>query len=540
MINDENLELDKEEKETTWKDKLIFANLFPRSYSKNGELIFKSFCVYKVKDSKEYVGESSIHINEKKMQTKFALKKGFKIPLIGLYLNYYTFKITHDDVLNFPIQNKVFFKYDGFDIPIIYHAFDLKRGREKHGGITQINGSSLFLRQSVRNAMYFTVRGNNVTDIPKQRRMLYLAYLLSKLLPPSRDIILYEKETNRYEESASILYEKLVDLGYKNAYFILNKDSSHYQLVPDKYLENIVHAHTFKHYLKFFRCKKFISSESLQHVLELRVANKYVGNKFKKKKFKYVFLQHGVMYMVSLDADNRGFFQKGNAMPIDSKVVVSSKKEAQHFIDKAGFEMDDMYISGLLKFDRSILNDDADKITIMPTWRPWEYNEIRNDYKNSGYYQMISKIISAVPDNLKDKVEVLPHPLIVSYLQETDLNKYIPKIISYDLILRNTRILITDYSSVSYDSFYRGSNVIFWWQDKDACMEQYNGTLMLKEKEAFGDVCYNINELKKSIKDNYTNKQSKKYINRYRKLVTYYDNKNTDRLIEFLKRDKFI
>ena len=35
---------------------------------------------------------------------------------------------------------------------------------------------------------------------------------------------------------------------------------------------------------------------------------------------------------------------------------------------------------GLPKFDRNTLNEDADKIVVMPTWRPCEYNEARYDF----------------------------------------------------------------------------------------------------------------------------------------------------------------
>ena len=61
------------------------------------------------------------------------------------------------------------------------------------------------------------------------------------------------------------------------------------------------------------------------------------------------------------------------------------------------------------------------------------------------------------------------------------MKKYIKDNVSYDDILRDTAVLITDYSSIAYDAFYRGANVIFWWKEKDFCMEQYNGHLMLNE-----------------------------------------------------------
>ena len=105
----------------------------------------------------------------------------------------------------------------------------------------------------------------------------------------------------------------------------------------------------------------------------------------------YVFLQHGVMYMVSLDSESRGMFKRKN-LKGKYRVVVSSQAEADHFTDLGNHEPSDLYICGLPKFDRNTLNEDADKIVIMPTWRPWEINLARDDFESTGYYKMIMKI----------------------------------------------------------------------------------------------------------------------------------------------------
>ena len=110
----------------------------------------------------------------------------------------------------------------------------------------------------------------------------------------------------------------------------------------------------------------------------------------------------------------------------------------------------------------------------------------------------------------------------------------------YDEVLRDVDTLITDYSSIAYDAFYRGSNVIFCWTDKDECMENYGGKLMLNDTNVFGDVIYNYNDLSDILKQNYGSKQRKKYINRYKEIVEFSDGKNTERLIKLLKKDKFI
>ena len=51
--------------------------------------------------------------------------------------------------------------------------------------------------------------------------------------------------------------------------------------------------------------------------------------------------------------------------------------------------------------------------------------------------------------------------------------------VKYDDILKHTKLLITDYSSIAYDAFYRGCNVIFYWEELQECLEAYGPSTKL-------------------------------------------------------------
>ena len=216
------------------------------------------------------------------------------------------------------------------------------------------------------------------------------------------------------------------------------------------------------------------------------------------------------MYMVSLNSEMRtGFRNAGMRL---QRTVVSSELEAEHFIELAGMKREDLYITGLAKFDNSYRHEDADRIVIMLTWRRWETNQARDDLRDTGYYHMTERIFNAVPAELRDKVIILPHPLMADRFAavRSDMGGHIVTGQSYDRILRDTDLLITDYSSIAYDAFYRGANVIFCWDEKDECMEHYGeGTyLMLNEDNVFGDVCMSPEEITEAVKRNYRQPQS--------------------------------
>lgn len=401
-------------------------------------------------------------------------------------------------------------------------------------------------RQTQNNQMIVYTRSRNVTDKIIERLKQTVAFALSFLWCSKKAkklVLLFEKNSSKYEESASVLYEKLIDEGYTNAYFIVDKNYEFLDRIPEKYRKNIIYKYTFKHYLYFFKSKTFIGTEAIAHSFDLKTCNLLPLFKISRKNLNYVFLQHGVMYMVSLDSESREMFKR-KELTGKYRVIVSSKAESDHFTTLGRHLEEDIYISGLPKFDRNTLNDDADKIVIMPTWRPWEINTARSDFSETPYFKMLMKLYDNVPDELKEKVIILPHPLIVNELSKAspDVTEKVVTNARYDDILKTAKLLITDYSSIAYDSFYRGSNVIFYWEEKDYCMAQYGPStkLMLNEENVYGDFFYNEEDLSEAILRNYNNPQSEEYKLRYSKLVDYHDGKNTERLIDFLKKDGII
>ena len=126
------------------------------------------------------------------------------------------------------------------------------------------------------------------------------------------------------------------------------------------------------------------------------------------------------MYMVALSATRRGFFRAGSLFPVGTKIVCSSQREARHFIQLGGFPAKDLYVSGLPKFDRATRQPDADWILVMPTWRPWEHNAVRINPEAAPYTLMLREILDAVPESLRSRVRILPHPLIRPFLLESD------------------------------------------------------------------------------------------------------------------------
>lgn len=518
-----------------------------RTQETEQQIVATGTCVVKLIGKREYIDTDQIRLDitvkENAAKLTFGSRYGKKLPG-GYSLNTFRIEIDKVEATDFDIQNKLVPVYkDEYRGRFLYSVFDLKKGHNRNREIFVNDGVAMYFRQTPFNTMGFTVRDSNIYDSPEGQKRLKQARKNAKQLKDKDIILMYEKDCSRYEESASVLYEKLIDLGYDNVYFIVDTSIPAVAALDEKYKKNLIEKDSDKHLEYFFACEKFISSETIDHALQLRIASKDVHDKINGKGLSYVFLQHGVMYMVSLSSKLRSGFRKKEGYKLQ-RTVVSSEAEANHFIELAGMSREDLYVTGLAKFDTSYRNDNAEKIIIMPTWRRWETNQAKHDIKHTGYYKMIERMYNSVPDALKDKVVILPHPLMIErFKDEKDgVGGHLLIADSYDKVLRDCDMLITDYSSIAYDAYYRGANVAFWWDEKDECMQYYGeeAYLMLNEGNTFGPVCMNESDLTDAINELYGKPQRSDDLEKYRKIVEFHDGRNSERIIEHLRKDGVI
>ena len=174
----------------------------------------------------------------------------------------------------------------------------------------------------------------------------------------------------------------------------------------------------------------------------------------------------------------------------------------------------------------------------MLTWKPYEehlYNfEESETYKNTiEICNMLQKYIG------KEKIILIAHPKAQELIKNTDLKDSLwDKPISE--ALNKTKLLITDYSSVCYNSFYQGAGVVFYQPDLEK-YELENGKLIPADDEYIGKRAFNLQELEnvisEAIKDKKINLdviRTKEFEDRYKTINEFSDGKNIDRIYEEL------
>lgn len=186
----------------------------------------------------------------------------------------------------------------------------------------------------------------------------------------------------------------------------------------------------------------------------------------------------------------------------------------------------------------------------MPTWRQDLYNTSDEDFLKSDFYLNWSKLINSkeIIKQCQENGTSIKFYLHHSFKRYSHLfaGNDVVSIIrfgeeSVQNLLKESKVLITDFSSVFFDFAYMRKPMIFYQFDEDSfCSRHYQKGYFDYRRDGFGDVCLHLNEVIQSliniIRSNY--KVEKKYIDRINNTFVYHDKNNCNRIFEAILRAK--
>ena len=454
------------------------------------------------------------------------------------------------------INNSIMFSLNIANKNIVYKIGNRNRYIKKlprlyYAPITgvYIKDYALHIRRNSRGNLVFVKRKKQAIEYTLKFKILeskllsmilyYIGKLFSKLRRKQVNLY-YEKYSSKKEEGTYDLFLMSKKSNKSRNYFVIEKSSPDYLEIKDE--PNVILKHSLKAYFLIYSCNNFISTEAPLHLNVLQSNNKYFRLACLSKKF--IFLQHGVTYLKYHGA-NSTYGKNKEGEP--TYIVVDSLKEKEVVKNMLNLTDDAIINVGLPIFSKIKYNHINDKskdiVTIMLTWKPYE--EYLSNYEDSIYHHNVVKIMEVVTKYVNKKnILIVPHPKIKYRLLKTDLKDYISDEPISD-VLSKSKLLITDYSSVVYNSFYQGGAVIFYQPDLEL-YERKNGPLIPCDHEYIGYRIYDINELDKLLKRSIKDKKidllklrAKEHIKQYSKINEFTDGKNIERLYQDL-RDKNI
>ncbi len=141
----------------------------------------------------------------------------------------------------------------------------------------------------------------------------------------------------------------------------------------------------------------------------------------------------------------------------------------------------------------------------MPTWRDWG---IKDSFLDSTFYKYVSSLIinSSLTELLEKENVILKfylHKNMKDFLSFFESKGPKIKLIEFaqesvQKMIKESNLLITDYSSVSWDFFYLDKPVIFYQFDYEDYLI-HRGSYLDLEKDIFGDRANSIQSLIDSL-----------------------------------------
>lgn len=246
--------------------------------------------------------------------------------------------------------------------------------------------------------------------------------------------------------------------------YIISSDSKDLSRINP---EDRIEFNSAKHYLAIWNADCLISTHIMgytsDHVFFSTLDKRYNIFKGKKK----IFLQHGVT------KDRLESLFSGN---INIDLFISGSDIEFHYLtENFGFPEGIIQYTGLCRFDNLIDYNPKRQILIMPTFRIYVD---RDNFEESEYFKayrdlLSSKSFSEILEAYGYNVIFYPHYEFQSKIDAFKAINISSRItianMSYDVqtLLKESEILITDFSSVFFDMMYMNKPVIFYQFDEE-------------------------------------------------------------------------
>lgn len=376
-----------------------------------------------------------------------------------------------------------------------------------------------------------------------KENLAYLTYRLFKKHFDKKKIwIGYEKESSVAQDNGYQFFNYCYNnKKKKDYYFVIKSDAPDYQDIKQQ-KDKILKFMSFKYMIYMFAAELMISSESKGHSYDIRIQKGRLSKALKKKPF--IFLQHGVIALKRVDY----VFNKRRNNEI-SLFTVSSDFEKEIIKNNFGYKDSEVIVTGLTRWD--VLKDKSagedKKIFVMPTWRSWMDGIPEEEFIASNYFKQYRELLES-----KELNDILTqNNLTLHFLLHPKFSEYSDKFtvagdriithqfgdIKINEMLMESSLLITDYSSVSFEFFYMQKPVIFFQFDRED-YDRYQGSYMDFDTDLFGDSVDNVDNLLERVSYYVGNGFSEmpQYASLRNKYFKYVDHNNSQRTFEEVRK----
>lgn len=320
----------------------------------------------------------------------------------------------------------------------------------------------------------------------------------------------------------------------KKAYYIIERDSPDINKVEN--LGNIIYFGTEEHIRLIMKANKIISSHHPTYLYPSQTPSVVKSVRGTK-----VFIQHGVLGVKNLES----LYDKYSSSFDTDLFLVSSEREKRVVVDDMKYNPEEVKITGLSRFDELFNGDTQVKrqLLISPTWREWITNEeklVNSDYLVKWLEVLNDPKLISLAKKYNFEIVLNLHNNVQPFINEFEGNEYLrivePGSIRIQELIKESAVLLTDYSSVAFDFSFLNKPVIYYQFDQKKFLGKKGSHLDL-EKELPGPIILEkdsiLEEIEKYAKNNF--QMDKEYLYRAKKFLKFHDTNSNKRIYEEIK-----
>jgi len=328
-----------------------------------------------------------------------------------------------------------------------------------------------------------------------------------------------------------------------NAWFVLNEASHDWPRLQAEGFRLIAHG-SMEHWVLSLLCVNLVSSHMDTYIFR-PVDERYVSD-FPKPQF--TCLQHGV---IKDDLSNWL-----NGIPFDLFITTTQAEWSSIVADGTPYVMTrkEAQLTGLPRYDALFEPGQPENIVfVMPTWRAdlvgkWDgkgqRREINQNFYASPYVATWKDVfddarLKALLDKYGYRVVFFAHPCFEDYLEGLPFPSYVKKCSKLHCsmmdMIKRSKVMITDFSSIAYDMAYIGRPVLYYQTEKKADYTRsqnwvtgfFNYATM-----GFGPVCQDKGALLAALEQTLQTNgaMDAPYAERAEKTFAYHDRNNCQRV----------
>lgn len=324
--------------------------------------------------------------------------------------------------------------------------------------------------------------------------------------------------------------------------YAIKKKSFDYKKVEELGGE-VIEFGSLKHWIYYLTARINISSQkegkpnaALCHFLEI----------YGFLKNRRVYLKHGIVAN-----DLKWHYYAVTKMWL---YICTVQKELDYCLEKFGYPPNAMVLTGLCRYDNLLSEiQNENMIFIMPTHREWlsrpikEYKKYDNvfNFTDTEYYKswrafLLNEDFNKKIEEKNIEVVFFLHPNMQKYTKHFEgLNKNIRIVCSKDAdlqcMMKKAGLMITDYSSVSFDFAYMRKPLLYYQFDYEKFRKgHYQEGYYSYKDDGFGPVCLNSVELSQEVCKILDNNMAifPQYLDRIEHFFKFHDSENCKRTYE--------